>query len=144
MAYIVGLITADGCLSNDGRHIIFVSKDLEQVQNFSNILKLEGKIALKKGGYTGRKEYYFVQFSNVNLYRFLVSLGLHPNKSKSLGKLSIPDDYFADFLRGCLDGDGFTYSYLDKRWRSSFMLYTGFTCASYDHLNWMNESIYRL
>lgn len=75
------------------------------------------------------------------MYRFLESIGLFPNKSKSLGTLKIPRKYFADFLRGHLDGDGFTYSYWDKRWKSSFMLYTGFISASYRHVEWIKEEI---
>ena len=37
-AYVIGLIATDGCLSTNGRHVIFVSKDLEQVENFKKIL----------------------------------------------------------------------------------------------------------
>ncbi len=36
LAYAVGLIAADGCLSKDGRHIILVSKDIEQLLDFLN------------------------------------------------------------------------------------------------------------
>ena len=52
--------------------------------------------------------------------------------------------YFADYLRGHLDGDGFTYSYWDKRWKSSFMLYTVFVSASKIHLTWIKNTIKRL
>ena len=34
LAYAIGLITTDGSLSKDGRHISFTSKDKEQVKNF--------------------------------------------------------------------------------------------------------------
>lgn len=144
LAYAIGLITTDGSLSNDGRHITLVSKDKEQLQNFAKIIKTTAKIAQKKSGYSPDKTYYRLQFSNKNLYLFLISLGLHPNKSKSLQKVAIPDQYFADFVRGCLDGDGFTYSYWDKRWKSSFMLYSGFTSASKDFLTWLSDRIFDL
>ena len=29
-----------------------------------------------------------------------------PEKSLTLGPLAIPDEYFPDFFRGCIDGDG--------------------------------------
>lgn len=144
LAYIVGLITTDGSLSKDGRHLNFTSKDIEQIQNFVKILKLKNKIGLKKGAFTTEQKYYFVQFGNVQLYRFLVSIGLRPNKTKILGELIIPKDYFADFLRGHLDGDGFTHSYWDKRWKSSFMFYTGFVSASRLHLDWIKKKIENL
>ena len=31
-----------------------------------------------------------------------------------LGPLGIPDDYFADFFRGCIDGDGSIVVYTDR------------------------------
>ncbi|MBI4157461.1 hypothetical protein HY502_01280 [Candidatus Woesebacteria bacterium] len=140
-AYAVGLITTDGNLSKDGRHLEFTSKDLEQVQNFAKALKLTNKISKKSSSFTGEKKYYHIQFGNVKLYRFLVSIGLHPHKSKTLGQLNIPDKYFSHFLRGCLDGDGFTFSYWDKRWRSSFMFYSGFVSASKEFLKWLEVKI---
>lgn len=140
-AYIVGLITTDGNLSKDGRHLNLTSKDLDQIHNFAKILNLKNKIGTKKGSYTKLNKYYFIQFSNRKLYKFLTSIGLHPNKTKTLKELIIPDKYFADFLRGYLDGDGFTHSYWDKRWKSSFLLYTGFVSASKDHLVWIKRKI---
>jgi hypothetical protein len=144
LAYVVGLIAADGNLSNDGRHLILVSKDLEQLDNFSRILGIRSVVKTKKSGYTGKSDNYFLQFSDVKFYRFLISLGLTPNKSKNLGKLDIPDKYFVDFVRGCLDGDGFTYSYWDKRWKSSFMFYSGLTSASPKFLEWVKNKISEL
>ncbi len=106
LAYAVGLIASDGNLSRDGRHITFVSKDIEQIQNFCSCVEISTLIGIKKSGYSPKMSAYFVQFSHVNLYRFLISIGLMPNKSKSLGPLNIPTDYFGDFFRGCIDGDG--------------------------------------
>lgn len=140
LAYVVGLIATDGCLSNDGRHIDLTSKDLEQLQNFKKILKLNNKIGLKSSGYLSQKCTH-VQFGNVKLYRFLLSIGLTPRKSKTLGPVKVPDKYFRDFLRGSLDGDGCIYSYWDKRWRSSFMVYVSFVSASKQHVLWLQEQI---
>ncbi|MBI5358577.1 hypothetical protein HZB69_03050 [Candidatus Amesbacteria bacterium] len=144
LAYVVGLITTDGNLSKDGRHLIFVSKELEQIENFKTGLKINNKVGIKTGGYSGSGQCYYIQFSNVAIYNFLLSIGLMPNKTKILGKMDIPDNYFPDFLRGHLDGDGTTYSYWDKRWRSSFMLYMTFISASKEHLKWMKFNIFRL
>ena len=142
-AYAVGLIVTDGCLSKDGRHIDLTSKDLDQIQTFIKILGLKNKIGLKSSSTSNRK-YYRVQFGNVKFYRFLLSIGLTPRKSKTIGEIKVPDKYFRDFLRGSLDGDGWTYSYWDPRWKKSFQLYTGFTSASKNHLIWLNSSIEQL
>lgn len=143
-AYSIGLITTDGNLSTDKRHITFVSKDYEQIRNFQIGLNLKNKISQKRGGYNPNKYYYFTQFGNIKLYNFLVKIGLMPNKSKKLKQLGIPDKYFSHFLRGCFDGDGFTYSYWDKRWKSSFMLYFGLVSASLIFLLWLKKKIFHL
>src|SRR3989344_1379537 len=143
LAYAVGLIATDGNLSKDGRHIDLTSKDIEQIENFLKAIKASHKISLKSSGFS-QKMYYRTQFSDVKFYRFLLSIGLFPAKSKTIGKLKIPEKFFADFLRGCLDGDGYTYSYFDPRWKSSFQLYTGFVSASKTHLDWLNLTIVKL
>ncbi|MDO8618977.1 MAG: LAGLIDADG family homing endonuclease [Candidatus Daviesbacteria bacterium] len=140
LAYVVGLITTDGSLSNDGRHIDFTSKDLEQIQNFIKILKLNNKIGLKSSGYSDKK-YFRVQFGNIKFYRFLLKIGLTPKKSKTLNKIIIPDRYFRDFLRGHLDGDGYTTSFWDSVYKNSFRLYMGFVSASGAHLEWISNQI---
>ena len=57
-------------------------------------------------------------------------------KSKKIKK-----KYFFDFLRGFFDGDGSSYSYWDRRWKSSFMFYVSFTSASKDFINWIRREI---
>ena len=106
LAYAIGLITTDGSLSSDKRHINLTSKDLAQIQLFAKILKLKNKISLKKSTYNPTGTYYNFQFGDVALYRFLLKIGLSQNKSLTLSEILIPDKYFADFFRGCLDGDG--------------------------------------
>lgn len=141
LAYAIGLLTTDGNLSNDGRHLTLVSKDKQLLKTFKNCLGLDCKIALKKSGFTGKQDCYRVQFGNTTLYKYLLKIGLHPNKSKTIEKLEIPDKYFFDFLRGCFDGDGCFYSYWDRRWESSFMFYTTFSSGSLVHLKWLRSRI---
>lgn len=143
LAYAVGLITTDGCLAKDGRHIDLTSKDIEQIKTFKRMLKLSNKIGLKSSGHSDRK-YYRVQFGDVKFYRFLLKIGLTPAKSKTIGEIKRPNRFFADFLRGCLDGDGCTYSYFDPRWKNSFQLYTQFASASKKHLEWINSEVEQL
>ncbi len=139
-AYAIGLIATDGNLSRDGRHISFVSKDKEQILNFLKGLKVKIYIGKSYSGYSGNSAFR-VQFSNISFYQFLLSIGLTPAKSKTIGALKIPDKYFFDFLRGCFDGDGTIYSYWDKRWKSSFMFYISFATASFDFMTWLRNSI---
>ena len=140
-AYLIGLIVTDGYLSKDGRHIEFTSKDLELIQKFKNILNLKNKISIKSDGKT-KNTYYRIQFGNVKFYKYLNSIGIKNNKTKTINKILIPSKYFYDFLRGHFDGDGSFYSYFDKRWKNSFMFYLSFHSASKEHLEWIRKEIY--
>ncbi len=145
LAYAVGLIATDGCLSGDHRHFSVVSKDVEQLQNLKQCLGLKVKIGTHKSGRKDAKRtYHRVQWGDVALYDFLLGIGLTPHKSKTLSALEIPDEYFFDFLRGHHDGDGSFYSYYDPRWRSSFMFYLQFVSASPVHIDWIRSGLERL
>jgi hypothetical protein len=139
LAYVIGLIASDGCLSNDKRHITVVSKDKDQLQNILACLKINVKIGRHNSG-AGRFAYR-IQFGDVLFYGFLENIGLTSAKSKTIAKLDIPDKYFFDFLRGLFDGDGYFYSYTDPKWKSSFMFYTGFVSASKKFIDWLQETI---
>ena len=124
-AYAVGLITTDGCLSKSGRHILFVSTEKEQISNYMRALGIENIIGRTTSSYTNKKAFR-VQFSDVLFYKFLLEIGLTPAKSLTIKQVAVPERYFFDFLRGCFDGDGCSYSYWDPRWKSSFMFYISF------------------
>jgi hypothetical protein len=137
-AYAVGLLASDGCLSSSGRHIVLTSTDKDQLENYQKALGIRMHIGRVKNKSSGAMR---VQLGDVLFYRFLMNIGLMPNKSLVIGKIDVPDAYFFDFLRGSFDGDGSTYSYWDKRWKSSFMFYTTFVSASKAHVDWLQKTI---
>ncbi len=141
-SYAIGLIATDGSLSSDKRHISFTSKDLELINKFQKSLGTNNNIGKKSSGSQKLKKYYFVHIGDVLFYKFLLTIGLMPRKTKIIGNIDIPNEYFFDFLRGHLDGDGTFYSYWDKRWKSSFMFYTVFVSASKNHIEWLQNMIF--
>ncbi len=148
LAYAVGLITSDGCLSPDGRHITLTSVDKQLLNTFKKCLNKNCKISLNpKGGYTNKKMAYRVQFSDVKLYNWLLKIGITPNKSLTIGPLKINLKYFRDFLRGHLDGDGSIIHYKDKyltHIKASYVydrLFIYFISASSEHLKWLRSQI---
>jgi len=143
-AYAVGLITTDGNLSPDGRHFDFTSNDIELIKTFKYCLNIKNKIARKKSTYTNKYSSFGVQFGNVTLYKFLLGIGLMPNKSKRLESLKIPDEFFFDFLRGHLDGDGSIKKYYDPVYKNSKRLYVDFLSASLPHITWIRKRISEL
>jgi hypothetical protein len=144
IAYAVGLLTTDGNLSPDGRHMILVSKDIPQLETFKKCLNLKNKIGLRRSGYTGKKNCYCVQFGDVALYKWLLKKGLSPNKTKRIGSLKIPHKYFFDFLRGHLDGDGCIRKYQDPIYKNSRRFYINFHAFSLKHLRWIRKTVKKI
>lgn len=90
------------------------------------------------------KKYYRVSLGDKLFYQFLNSIGLTNAKSKTIQAVSVPDEFFADFLRGLFDGDGTIYSYWDTRWPKSFCFKISFASASLNFINWLKEKLTNL
>lgn len=142
IAYAVGLMASDGCLSSDGRHLDLTSIDIEQLENFMAAIGRKLKVSIKDNGRGDMA--YRVQFSDVSLYDFLLSAGLTPRKSLTLSNVRIADKYYPSFLRGLFDGDGSCYAYNDPRWPTSFVFYTNFSAANRQFLEFIQYQNYRL
>jgi hypothetical protein len=142
-AYAIGLLVTDGCLYGDGKTMNLTSKDEEQLLHFKKCLGIDNKIGFKPSGYSSEQAMQ-IQFCDVLFYKFLNDIGITPRKTKTIGVVQIPDEYFFDFLRGHHDGDGTFYSYWDPRWASSFMFYTVFLSASKIHVKWIRAKLLEL
>lgn len=143
-AYAIGLIASDGNLNSDGRHIAFVSKDIELAKKFKTALKINNKITrVGRGGETV-KEYYGVSFGDKIFYKFLNTIGLTKRKSKTIEFVNIPEKFFRDFLRGLFDGDGTFYTFWDTRWPNSFGFKLSFASASKNFIEWLRTELSRL
>ncbi len=150
VAYAVGLIATDGCLSSDERHIIMRSSDIQLLKTFKKCLGLSNKIVQSKHDGWAKKPCYRIQFGNIQFYKWLSRIGLTPRKTHTIGELKIPDKCFPDFLRGHLGGDGSVWTYKDY-WNTSknseyvyTRLYVRFISASKNHIYWLRERIHRI
>lgn len=142
LAYACGLMATDGCLYSDGRHLSLTSVDRDQLETFKKCLELKNKIAFKSNG-SGQLGLH-VQFGDVTLYKWFISIGITPRKTFTIGEVKVPDQFFWDYLRGEFDGDGGSHAYWDTRWRSSVCIYISFACASKPHLEWLHTTIQQL
>ena len=89
LAYAVGLLATDGC-QTDGRHLAFPSADRELVEILLECLGKSNKIAearTKTGGVV-----YRTQIGDVAFCRWLLTIGITPRKSLTLGGLEVPDE----------------------------------------------------
>ncbi len=146
MAYAVALLVTDGNLSKDGRHLTFTSSDFELLEIFNHCLNKDLRILPQS---KKSKNCYRIQWSNRSFYRWLVEIGLKPNKSSQLGTIDVPFVYYPDFVRGCLDGDGNINVYLDQRNSYKGKIYKyerlclRFTSASIHFLEWLRSIIFQ-
>lgn len=147
LAYAVGLITTDGNLSSDGRHISLTSSDLQLLETFKNCLGLRNKITKNPDGSYSQKQCYKIQFGDISLYKWLQKIGLMPQKTSRLNQISIPNEFLRDFLRGHLDGDGSVVTYEDsyntfKNPKYEYTrLYVNFLSASQKHILWIYQKL---
>ena len=147
IAYAVGIITTDGCLARDGRHLVVSSKDLDLLNTIRHCLGLGVAITLYRSG-PGRF-CYRLQWSDRRFHAWLMGIGLMPAKTFSLGPLAIPDECMPDFVRGCIDGDGSITLYLDryhtaKNERYVYQrLYVSLVSASRPFIDWVRASVRR-
>ncbi len=144
LAYAVGLIATDGCLQG-GRSIAFKSKDRELVELLLQSLRKRNRISptrTRTGGIA-----YVTQIGDVAFYRWLLTIGLTPRKSLTLGAVNVPDDFLLALTRGLLDGDGSIMNKIaradtkrrnDYRWE---YLQTKFVSASRTHIEWLRARL---
>ena len=145
LAYAVGLIASDGNLHASRKRIQLKAADFELVRNFKKALNLNatiGKVTTPRGN-----THYYIMCTDAPLYNFLNSIGIHPQKSRTIKQVLVPDPFFKDFLRGLFDGDGTFYTFWDTRWPNSFGFQLSFASASMDFITWLkekNSSLYKV
>ena len=144
LAYAVGLIATDGSIAR-GRTVGFPSADRELVSHLLTCLGKHnkiGRIRTRTGGVL-----YRTQIGDAAFCRWLMSIGIGPRKSLTIGPLVVPDDHLLTLTRGLLDGDG---SVINKRARADVgrrtdyyweYLQTRFVCASRPHLEWLRDRL---
>ena len=100
LAYAVGLLATDGC-QTDGRHLAFPSADRELVEILLTCLGKQNKIAAMRTRIGG--VVYRTQIGDVALCRWLLTIGITPRKSLTLGALAVPDELVLECARGLMD-----------------------------------------
>ena len=148
LAWVVGLIATDGNLSVNGRALTVTSKDKDLLETMQKCLGLNRGLGRTLGG--GGREYLRLQWKDRTLYGWLTTIGLMPTKSLRLGPLTVPDEYFPDFLRGCIDGDGSIVTYVDRDNTAKDpkyvydRLFVSLVSGSPRFLEWVRASVLRL
>ena len=128
-AYWLGLILADGSINVNYNHFELTLKDKEHIELFKTCLQSKHDISSKK---VHDKIYYRISFHDKQIIADLMNYGILPNKSNVDFHLpNIPDEFFGDFLRGLIDGDGMYYTCSTNTARFHIHISVGFSCPTY-------------
>jgi hypothetical protein len=148
LAYVVGLIATDGNLARKKPVITLVSKDEDLLETARRCLTLTTPIGKHSGGYANRCRH--LSWHDRSLYEWFLAIGLTPAKSLTIRSLAVPDEFFRDFFRGCIDGDGSVLVYTDRYHTAKCeryvyeRLYLSIVSASYAFIDWLRTTVRRL
>lgn len=136
MAYVLGLIATDGCVSRSGAVSLCIN-DKELLEKVKNIMGSAHTIK-----YYGHQEgLYSLNFSRQKLCADLNRLGVYPNKSLTIRFPDVPDAFLIDFIRGVFDGDGSVF--FEKR-SPKLPLRASFISSSKDFIETLERKLHTL
>lgn len=147
LSYILGIITADGTLRRDRKLIKISSNDIDMLNEIRDfvgdfITKRKNPIHTNERVMHGKTfTNYTYAFTSEVLYDFCIEVGIVPNKTLILGELAIPEDFFSDFLRGVIDGDG-NFNIIKRCYTNQVTHYINIriTSGSLKFLEWVNST----
>jgi len=123
MAYVLGVLYADGCISpskdreerkthKNRSNVCTISvsqKEPELLKKLLALIPSGAHLAYQpKRGIAGAL--YTITIRSNRMYDDLLRLGLTPRKSRTMGFPRMPHKYVRHFIRGCWDGDGSIYT----------------------------------
>lgn len=136
MAYVLGFIVADGCITKNKRGSYFLeiqSTDKNIVYKIRKVLKSNLKISEYQSKNKNYSKRYRMQIGSKIIFEDLIKLGITPRKSKTIGLPKMSNNYFSHFIRGYFDGDGCVnvcvYNKKDRK-KPSKIINCGFTSGS--------------
>ncbi len=141
MAYLLGYITADGCVIKRRDRINsyvlnITSKDKKHLFKIRNVLNSNHPISQKYN--SQGLAYSQIQICNKDICKDLMVLGIFPRKTYYLDPIKVPQKYFRDFVRGFFDGDGTVYIY---RVNDVPQIKVGFVSTSYRFIKELNRQL---
>lgn len=104
MAYALGFILTDGCVSGN---LVTISQAVpEPLEAIKRMMSSEHPINEVPNGVN---TLFTLNISRKSLVTALAKRGIYAAKSLTVELPKVPDKYFADFLRGVIDGDGWAH-----------------------------------
>lgn len=101
MAYVLGFILTDGCVS--GNSFSIAQKDKAILERINTVMESNYPI---KGRKNGSSYLYTLNVSRKKMVADLAALGITEKKSLTVDFPPVPTEYLPHFIRGVIDGDG--------------------------------------
>jgi predicted DNA-binding protein YlxM (UPF0122 family) len=136
MAYVLGLIITDGCISRTGT-VSLCMNDKDLLDKVKKVMGSAHKITPSKH----QRGLYIFHFARENMVKDLKNLGVEPKKSLIVKFPEVPQAYLPNFIRGVFDGDG---SVLFKKGSRYFPLVTKFFSGSKDFIEKLEVKLHEL
>jgi len=143
MTYVLGFIVADGSVCKrknrrDSYYMNITNKERKHLERINEVMSSQYALGRKGRGGSCKKEYSYIQVSNKEICKNLISLGIVPRKTYNLDPIRVPDEYFPDFVRGFFDGDGSVYIYKVNK---TSQIKVGFVSASLPFITHFNKNL---
>lgn len=133
MAYVLGLIITDGCISETGTVSLCIN-DKELLEKVKKVMGSEHNITASRH----QKGLHYFHFTRERMTKDLGRFGILPRKSLIVKFPAVQEEYLPDFIRGVFDGDGSVF--FDKR-RPKFPLRSKFVSGSEDFIEGLQKSL---
>jgi hypothetical protein len=111
--YILGAFVTDGNISKSSNTCSISSKDMNWLESINRHISADYLVKNKKTRYEKYK-HWVISITNKEIHCWLNDHECVPCKSAILKMPHVPEQYFRDFLRGCIDGDGSIGLYLRR------------------------------
>lgn len=123
--YLLGSIITDGCIvskKDKARRVSIDSKDVSWLNAIASLIDPNLKTRETQGAYR-------LDINSTELCEWLYKWNCGMRKSLTVTLPNIPTQYFADFIRGCVDGDGsISQCKYEKNKNNKTYQYTATTC----------------
>ena len=133
MAYILGYIATDGCVSEERvLRLGLTIKDESLLYKIKKIMEFSGPVLRRISRASGKEyESSYMNIYNREIVKDLKELGIVQNKSFILGAFDfVPKEYELDFIRGAFDGDGSVGRQGGEKCKNNYQIRVRFFSAS--------------
>ncbi|MFH0764063.1 MAG: LAGLIDADG family homing endonuclease [Candidatus Omnitrophota bacterium] len=140
MAYIFGLLMADGCLSrvkNGSYRISLCLNDKDLLESVAKAMNSNHAIALSRH----QKGLHLFIIGRQKISQDLMKLGMKVRKSLDLEFPNMPRQYLSAFIRGVFDGDGCVYY---RKGATAVLLNTNFVSGSKNFIYGIEKALREL